>query len=146
MLRCTTARVGAVQIWPEWKAQVEPMAVTTPLMSASSKTTAAPLPPSSMSIRFMVGAPGRGDALADGGRAGEGDHVDVGRGGEGGGRLGALAELMRLTTPGGNPTSSRTRASSMTASGSWGAGFMTTVLPMARAGATLPAMLVRGKL
>ena len=57
MLRCTTARVGAVQIWPEWKAHTEPMAVTTDLMSASSKTTAAPLPPSSMSSRFMVGAP-----------------------------------------------------------------------------------------
>ena len=57
MLRCTTALVGAVQICPEWKAQVEPMAVTTALMSASSKTTAAPFPPSSMSRRFIVGAP-----------------------------------------------------------------------------------------
>ena len=56
------------------------------------------------------------------------------------------AELMMLMTPGGNPTSSSTRASSMTARGSWGAGFMMTVLPMARAGATLPAMLVSGKL
>ena len=57
MLRCTTARVGAVQICPEWNAQVEPMAVMAALMSASSKTTAAPLPPSSISSRFMVGAP-----------------------------------------------------------------------------------------
>ena len=55
-------------------------------------------------------------------------------------------ELMRLITPGGKPTSSSTRAISMTARGSWGAGFMITVLPMARAGATLPAMLVMGKL
>ena len=54
--------------------------------------------------------------------------------------------LTRLTTPGGNPTSSSTRASSTMASGSWGAGLMTTVFPMASAGATLPAMLVRGKL
>ena len=57
MLRWTTARVGAVQIWPEWKAQVDPMAVMAAFRSASSNTTAAPLPPSSMSRRFMVGAP-----------------------------------------------------------------------------------------
>ena len=58
----------------------------------------------------------------------------------------ASAEITRLTTPGGNPTSSRMRTSSTTASGSWGAGFTTTVLPMASAGATLPAMLTSGKL
>ena len=34
----------------------------------------------------------------------------------------------------------------MTARGSWGAGLTTTVLPMARAGATFPAMLTMGKL
>ena len=34
----------------------------------------------------------------------------------------------------------------MTLSGSCGAGFMITVLPMASAGATLPAMFVSGKL
>ena len=51
-----------------------------------------------------------------------------------------------MTTPGGNPTSSRMRTSSTTVSGSWAAGFTTTVLPMARAGATLPAMLTSGKL
>ena len=46
----------------------------------------------------------------------------------------ASAEFTRLTTPGGNPTSSRMRTSSITASGSWAAGFTTTVLPMASAG------------
>jgi hypothetical protein len=51
-----------------------------------------------------------------------------------------------LTTPGGNPTSSQMRASSITASGSCGAGFMTTALPTASAGATLPAMATSGKL
>ncbi len=56
MLRCTTARVGAVQIWPEWKDQVEPMQPMAPLTSASSKTRQAPLPPSSSSVRFMVRA------------------------------------------------------------------------------------------
>ena len=34
----------------------------------------------------------------------------------------------------------------MTASGSWGAGFTTTVLPIASAGPILPAMLTIGKL
>ena len=55
-LRCTTARVGAVQIWPEWNDHVEPMQPMAPFTSASSKTTQAPLPPSSSSVRFMVRA------------------------------------------------------------------------------------------
>ena len=57
LLRCTIARVGAVQIWPLWKPQTLAMAVTAPVMSASSSTSAAPLPPSSSSMRFIVGAP-----------------------------------------------------------------------------------------
>ncbi len=57
LLRCTIARVGAVQIWPLWNPHTLAMAVTAPLMSASSSTSAAPLPPSSRSTRFMVGAP-----------------------------------------------------------------------------------------
>ena len=51
-----------------------------------------------------------------------------------------------LTTPGGKPASSMTRPISSTLNGSWGAGLTTTVLPAASAGATLPAMLVIGKL
>ena len=51
-----------------------------------------------------------------------------------------------LTTPGGKPTPSMILASSITARGSWGAGFMTTVLAVANAGATLPAMFTSGKL
>ena len=54
--------------------------------------------------------------------------------------------LTRLTTPGGKPTSLRMRTSSTMASGSCGAGFTTTVLPAASAGATFPAMLTMGKL
>ena len=121
------------------------MAVTTDLMSASSKTTAAPLPPSSMSSRFIVGAPAAAIRCPTAvepvketmSTSGEVVSTEAGSG---------PWELIRLTTPGGNPTSSRTRARSTTARGSWGAGFMITVLPMARAGATLPAMLVSGKL
>ena len=144
-LRWTTARVGAVQIWPEWNAQVEPMAVMAAFRSASSKTTAAPLPPSSISSRFMVGAPAaamRWPTAVDPVNDTMSTSGDVVRTEAGSGPC----ALTRLMTPGGNPTSSSTRASSTTASGSWGAGLMTTVLPMARAGATLPAMLVSGKL
>ena len=100
MLRCTMARVGAVQIWPEWKAHTEPMAVTTPLMSASSNTTAPPLPPSSMSIRFMVGAPAEAmrcptavDPVNETmSTSGEVVRTEAGS---------APWELMMLTTPGG---------------------------------------------
>jgi hypothetical protein len=51
-----------------------------------------------------------------------------------------------FTTPGGNPASTTASAKRSTARGSWGAGFTTTVLPMARAGPTLPAMFTSGKL
>ncbi len=51
-----------------------------------------------------------------------------------------------LTTPGGKPTSSSMRTSSMTASGSCPAGRTTTVLPIASAGPILPTMFTSGKL
>ena len=56
-LRCTIARVGAVQIWPEWNAHTLAMAATASSRSASSNTSAAPLPPSSSSRRFMLRPP-----------------------------------------------------------------------------------------
>src|SRR5215204_1779860 len=51
-----------------------------------------------------------------------------------------------LTTPGGKPASSHTSARRTMARGSCGAGFTTTVLPIARAGPSFPAMLTSGKL
>ena len=51
-----------------------------------------------------------------------------------------------LTTPGGKPASSKISPRRTMASGSCGAGLMTTVLPMASAGPILPAVLVIGKL
>src|SRR6187402_269381 len=51
-----------------------------------------------------------------------------------------------LTTPAEKPASARTSPKTVTASGSCGAGLTTTVLPMAGAGPTLPAMLTIGKL
>ncbi len=51
-----------------------------------------------------------------------------------------------LTTPGGTPASSSAAAIPYTDSGSCGAGFTTTVLPIASAGATLPAGFAQGLL
>ena len=137
--------LGAVQICPEWKDQVEPMQPTAALTSASSRTTQAPLPPSSSSERFMVRAAISADLDADLRRAGEADALDVAGLDQSEEEDGVLP-LTRFTTPGGKPTSWRMRTSSTMARGSCGAGFTTTVLPEASAGATLPAMLTMGKL
>ena len=51
-----------------------------------------------------------------------------------------------FTTPGGNPASCMMRTNSTTASGFCEAGRTTTVLPIASAGPSLPAMLTIGKL
>ena len=51
-----------------------------------------------------------------------------------------------FTTPSGKPASASSSPKTVTASGSCGAGFTTTVLPIASAGPTLPAMLTIGKL
>ncbi len=51
-----------------------------------------------------------------------------------------------LTTPGGKPTSCMMRTSSITASGFCEAGRTTTVLPIASAGPSFPAMFTTGKL
>src|SRR5690606_24054573 len=51
-----------------------------------------------------------------------------------------------LTTPGGNPASFINSTMRNTPSGSCGAGLITTVLPMARAGPILPDMFVIGTL
>ncbi len=137
--------MGAVQICPEWKDQVEPMQPTAAFTSASSSTTQAPLPPSSSSDRFMVRAAFSAIVtptsvepvkLTQSTSSASTSAAEVDR----------VLPLTRLTTPGGNPTSLRMRTSSTMARGSCGAGFTTTVLPEARAGATLPAMLTMGKL
>ena len=58
----------------------------------------------------------------------------------------APEETTMLTTPGGKPASTMASPSRRMPSGSWGAGLMMQVLPMARAGAIFPATLVSGKL
>ena len=121
---------------------MQPMA---PFTSASSKTRQAPLPPSSSNVRFMVRAacsPILTPTWVDPVKLTQSTSSESTKAAEEAGPL----PLTRLTTPGGKPTSLRMRTSSTMASGSCGAGFTTTVLPAASAGATLPAMFTMGKL
>ena len=139
------ARVGAVQIWPEWKPQTLTSAVTAFARSASWHTTHAPLPPSSRRSRFIVWPPAskiRAPTAVEPvneimSTFWERTSASPSSGEE---------PVTTFTTPGGKPTCWHRSANSMIASGSWGAGFMTIVLPVARAGPTFPAMLTSGKL
>src|SRR3954468_18981160 len=137
-------RVGAVQIWPEWNDQVEPMPATTDAMSASSKTMPAPLPPSSSSSRFMP-RPAVSAMRCPTGVLPVNDTMSMSDS-TSAWPASAPDPVTTLNTPGGKPASSTASANASTASGSCGAGLTTTVLPIASAGATLPAMLVSGKL
>jgi hypothetical protein len=139
------ARVGAVQIWPEWNVQVEPMPLTAASMSASSNTMPAPLPPSSSSWRFIVRPPVEAISMPTFvlpvkltmSTSGESTRAWP---------LAGVLPVTMLTTPGGNPASRRMSTSAITASGSCDAGRTTTVLPIASAGPSFPAMLTIGKL
>src|SRR5881397_2934188 len=137
-------RVGAVQICPEWNDQVLPMPATAPLTSPSSNTTAAPLPPSSSNSRFMP-RPAVSAMRCPTGVLPVNDTMSMSAS-TSACPASAPEPVTTLNTPGGSPASSTASANRSTASGSCGAGFTTTVLPMASAGATLPAMLVSGKL
>ena len=138
-------RVGAVQIWPEWKAHTLAMAPMAVLRSASSNTRPTPLPPSSSSRRFMsrpATSPMRFPTTV------EPVKLTMSTCGEATRAAPASAPLpvRTLTTPGGIPASTTASAKRSTASGSCGAGFTTTVLPIASAGPTFPAMFTSGKL
>ena len=134
-----------MQIWPEWKAQALEMAPMAVVRSASSNTRPTPLPPSSKSSRFMsrpATSPIRWPTTVEPVKltmstCGEATRASP---------TSAPAPVTMLTTPGGKPASTTASANRSTARGSWGAGLTTTVLPMARAGPTLPAMLTSGKL
>ncbi len=121
------------------------MPATAAPRSASSKTTAAPFPPSSISWRFIprpqTPAIRRPTAVEPVkltmSTSGESTAASPTSGPE---------PVTTFTTPGGTPAASRASAMRRTESGSCGAGFTTTVLPMARAGAILPAGLAQGLL
>jgi hypothetical protein len=101
------------------------------------------LPPSS-SDSFLPGPGGRlADDAADLGGAGEGDLVNIGM-------LTSAAPVApspvtMLSTPGGRPASRQSSAKAMALSGVYSAGFSTTVLPAASAGATFQASISSGK-
>ena len=107
--------------------------------------TMAPLPPSSISTRVMDAAPSAMIRLptAD-------DPVKLTIFTSGDATRAAEAstpEVVRMfTTPGGKPASTTASPSRSTPNGSCGAGLMMQVLPMASAGASLPATFTRGKL
>ena len=76
-LSCTSSRDPAQQTWPWLKKMPLTMPSTAWSTGASSKTMLAALPPSSR-VTFLLAAGGRaGDHLADLGRPGERDLVDV---------------------------------------------------------------------
>ena len=77
MSRCANSREPAMQTWPELAkiAVAAPCAVLP--MSTSGRTMTGDLPPSSRVTRFSVSVAFAVDDLADLGRAGEGDLVDV---------------------------------------------------------------------
>ena len=76
-LRWTMARVGAVQIWPEWKrprrADAADGGLDVGVVEDEARTLAAELEEEAL----HRARPRLGDAHADLGRAGEADHVDV---------------------------------------------------------------------
>ena len=69
----------AMQICPLWKVHTCAAPRSAASRSASAKTICGDLPPSSISVRFSAARRGFLDAQSHGGRAGERDHVDVGR-------------------------------------------------------------------
>ena len=71
--------------------------------SASSNTSAAPLPPSSSSRRFIVRPPTSPMRMPDAGRAGEGHHVDVAATRRAPRPSPGVEPVTTLTTPGGKP-------------------------------------------
>lgn len=137
-----------MQICPLWKAYVVPIPDTAearPASSRSSKTSAAPFPPSSISCRFMPRphtSPMRRPTAV------EPVKLTMSTSGEStaASPTSTAVPLTTFTTPGGAPASSRAAAIRYTDSGSCGAGFTTTVFPMASAGATLPAGFAHGLL
>ncbi|GIT77063.1 MAG: hypothetical protein Ct9H300mP31_15940 [Acidimicrobiaceae bacterium] len=107
--------------------------------------TRAPFPPSSISTRVMDAAP---SAMIRFPTAEDPVKLTILTSGEDtrAAEASTPEEVKTLTTPGGNPASTTASPRRRTPSGSWGAGLMMQVLPIARAGASFPATLTNGKL
>ncbi len=137
--------MGAVQIWPLWNAHTLAMVEMAVARSASSNTTPAPLPPSSSSRRFMS-RPATSPIARPTGVEPVKLTMSTWRDATSAWPVSAPDPVTTLTTPSGKPASWSTSPNTVTASGSCGAGFTTTVLPIASAGPIFPAMLTIGKL
>src|SRR5437763_8560802 len=119
-------RVGAVQICPEWNDHVLPMPATAEASSASSNTIAAPLPPNSSSSRFIV-RPALCAICVPTAVEPVNDTMSTSAQSTSACPASGVEPVTMLTTPGGKPASAKTSASCRTASGSCGAGLITTV-------------------
>ena len=101
VLRCTIARVGAVQIWPLWNAHTLPMrgdrGVDVGVVEHQRGALAAELEQQALHRRCRRP---RRSAGADRGGAGERHHVDVARLGSARPPGSASADVTTLTTPG----------------------------------------------
>ena len=116
------------QPWPPWMHDERSRRRRRP-KSASSSNRLTDLPPSSRNIGFSVAAAACHDAAAGGGRAGEGHHVDVGRGRQ---HLAdeVVADVTMLTTPGGMSVfSAMSRPMRVAFHGVSGAGLSTRCCP-----------------
>ena len=139
--RGTTSRVVSAQPWPAWMQTVKAVPAAAEATSASSRTIAADLPPSSRKTFFSVGA-----AAAMMARPVAVDPVKETMSTRGSEVSRAATSLDRgvttLSTPAGMSVRSATRRPSSAAThGVSGAGFSTTVQPAARAGPILARLI-----
>ena len=120
-------------------------ALTAAPTSASSHTITGSEPPSSSVTRFICGP-----ATATTWRPTSVEPVNATRRTSGwptsASPISAPRPVTTLSTPSGTPASAKMRATSSVASGVVAAGFATTVLPLASAGATFVPSSVSGKL
>ena len=142
-LSCTSSRDPAQQTWPWLKVMPVTMPSTAWSSAASSKTMFAPLPPSSRVRRLPVPASARWIALPT--------SVEPVKAILSTPSCATSAWPVRpspvttLTTPAGSPAWRSTSQKSSAVSGVDSAGFSTTVLPVASAGATFHASISSGK-
>jgi len=143
MFSCTSRRLPAQHTWPWLKKMPLTMPSTAWSMGASSKTMLAALPPSSRvaflrvpAIAFAISRPTPVEpvnaTLSTSGCRTSAWPVSP-------------APVTMLTTPGGRSACCRISANSSADSGVVSAGFSTTVLPAARAGAIFHASMSSGK-
>ena len=137
-------RDRAQQSWPALPKTAGTAAAAAASRSASAKTTLADLPPSSSVTRLIVAA-----AAAPIPRPTSVEPVKaiLATSGCSTSRLPQTlpGPATTFSTPSGNPASSAIRSSSSAVSGVSSAGFRTTQLPAASAGATFQAAIVSGK-